>query len=112
MLKMVIRMDDEKINREKIYRLAGIYDAIDQVFRASGLPRAEGPSGTLVYRDCGRAKDFGLFGRIVNHLKRQAWFMENVAQWQFCDSDDSDSPDDFNEEDLLAHYRRKRAAGA
>ena len=65
-------------------------------------------SGALVYRDCGRDRDFSLFGKVVNTLKRQPWFMENVAAWRLYDSDDSDHPDDFNEEDLLRHYRRKQ----
>ncbi len=34
--------------------------------------------------------------------------MENFAAWLLCDSDDSGSPDDFNEEDLLDHYRKKQ----
>ncbi|RZT01195.1 hypothetical protein [Cuneatibacter caecimuris] len=112
MLKMIIRMDDNKINAEKIYHLDCIYHTIDQAFHSAGLPRMEDRSGALVYRDCGRAVDFGLFGKIVNALKRQAWFMDNVAVWQLCDSDDSDSPEDFNEEDLLAHYRYKQSMRA
>ena len=77
-----------------------------------GLPRMEDGSGALVFRDCGRARDFSLFGRIVNTLKRQTWFMDNVSVWRLCDSDDSDSPDDFNEEDLLTHYQEKTAMRA
>ncbi len=38
--------------------------------------------------------------------------MENVIKWILCDSDDSDSLDGFNEEDLLNHYRQRRATGA
>ena len=57
-------------------------------------------------------RDFSLFGRIVNTLKRHAWFMDNVSVWRLCDSDDSDSPDDFNEEDLLIHYQEKTAMRA
>ncbi len=30
-----------------------------------------------------------------------------VWLWLLCDSDDSDSSDDFNVEDLLSHYRQK-----
>ena len=33
--------------------------------------------------------------------------MDNVKVWLLCDSDDSDSSDDFNVEDLLSHYRQK-----
>lgn len=112
MLKMIIQMDDNKINNEKKYRLDGIYSAIDNAFAKMGLPRMEDASDSLVYRDNGQSKDYGRFGKIVNILKKQAWFMDNVTVWRLCDSDDSDSPDDFSEEDLLNHYRRKQAMGA
>lgn len=112
MLKMIIRMDDDKINIEKKYHLDGIYRTIDSTFDKMGLPRMEDASGALVYRDNGHARDYGRFGKIVNAFKKQDWFMDNVAVWLLCDSDDSDSPDDFNEEDLLHHYRQKQAMGA
>lgn len=106
MIKMVIHMDNDKIIGENKYRLEGIYDSINNMFLAMGLLRMEDDSNALVYRDCGREKDFSLFGIIVNTLKKQDWFMENVTEWLLCDSDDSDDPDDFNEEDLLNHYRK------
>ena len=109
MLKMMIRMDDDKITTEKKYHLDSIYSTINNTFLMVGLPRIEDDSGALVYRDCGRARDFSLFGKIVNTLKKQTWFMDNVAVWRLYDSDDSDSPEDFNEEDLLTHYREKQA---
>ena len=102
----------DKITTEKKYHLDGIYSAINNTFLTVGLPRIEDGSGALVYRDCGRAKDFSLFGKIVNTLKKQTWFMDNVAVWRLYDSDDSDSPEDFNEEDLLTHYREKQAMRA
>lgn len=108
MLKMVIRMDENKINFEKKYRLEGIYRTIDVIFIKKGFPRVEDISGTLVYRDNGHGEDYGKFGVIVNTLKKQTWFMDNVAVWLLCDNDDSDNPDDFNEEDLLTHYRKKQ----
>lgn len=112
MLKMVIRMDGDKINIEKKYRLEGIYKTIDNTFIQMGFPRREDASGSLVYLDNGHDKDYGRFGKIVNTLKKQAWFMDNVEVWLLCDSDDSDSSDDFNVEDLLSHYRQKQAMEA
>lgn len=112
MLKMVIRMDEDKINIEKKYRLEGIYKTIDNTFIQMGFPRREDASGCLVYQDNGHSKDYGRFGKIVNTLKKQAWFMENVTVWLLCNSDDSDSWDDFSEEDLLSHYRQKHAMEA
>ena len=92
---MMIRMDDDKITTEKKYHLDGIYSTINNTFLTMGLLRIEDGSGALVYRDCGRTRDFSLFGKIVNTLKKQAWFMDNVAVWRLYDSDDSDSPEDF-----------------
>lgn len=109
MLKMIIRMDENKIITEKKYHLDGIYHTINNAFRTVGLLRIEDGSGDLVYRDCGRTRDFSLFGKIVNTLKKQTWFMDNVSVWRLYDSDDSDTPDDFNEEDLLTHYKEKQA---
>lgn len=111
MLKMVIRMNNDKINIEKKYRLDGIYKTIDNIFFKMGFPRMEDASGSLIYYDNGHVKDYGRFGKIVNTLKRQAWFMDNVAVWLLYDSEDTDNPDDFNEEDLLNHYRQKQAMG-
>lgn len=111
MLKMIIRMNDDKINIEKKYRLDGIYQTIDSTFSQMGFPRIEDGSGSLVYRDNGHERDYGRFGKIVNTFKKQAWFMDNVDVWRLCDSDDSDSPEDFNVEDLLNHYRKKQALG-
>lgn len=36
--------------------------------------------------------------------------MDNANTWLYCNSDDSDDPNDFNEEDLLAHYGKKAVA--
>lgn len=84
---------------------------IDSAFAKMGLSRMEETSGSLVYRDSGNTADYGRFGKIVNTLKKQPWFMENVVEWLFCDNADSDDPEDFNEENLLNHYRQKQAMG-
>ncbi len=112
MLKMMIRMNDDKITTEKKYHLDGIYSTINNTFLTMRLSRFEDGSGALIYRDCGRTEDFSLFGKIINTLKKQTWFMDNVAVWRLYGSDDSDSPEDFNEEDLLTHYRKKQAMRA
>lgn len=112
MIKMIIDMNDDKINAEKKYQSDKIYQTIDGLFHKVGLLHVEDAAGSLVYRDNGSEQDYGRFGRIVNTLKKQDWFMDNVKVWLLCDSDDSDNPDDFNEEDLLLHYRQKQVARA
>lgn len=111
MIKMEIRMDDEKILQEKKYSLNAVHDAVDKAFGQWNFKGEKTESGAVVYRDNGSERDFGRFGCIVNALKKQEWFMGNVLTWILYDSDDSDSPEDFSAEDLLAHYAGKRMAG-
>lgn len=112
MLKMMICMDCNKVNIGKKYSIDAIHSTIDSMFEKLELLCQEKTPELRVYRGNGDAKDYGRFGRIVNILKRQEWFMDNVAQWRLYDSDDSDNPQDFNEEDLLIHYQKKRTLGA
>lgn len=112
MIKMEIRMDDEKILQERKYNLKAVHDAVDKAFAQWSFKGEQTDSGSVVYKDNGSERDFGRFGCIVNALKKQEWFMANVLTWILYDSDDSDSPEDFAVEDLLAHYAGKRVAGA
>jgi len=112
MLKMLITMNRDKINIEGKYKSDSIYHAIENAFSQMGLPRMSQQGDTLMYRDNGDPRDYGRFGKIVNTFKRQAWFMDYVAEWLLYDSDDSDNPEDFNIEDLLSHYKAKQDLGA
>lgn len=105
-------MDDEKILKERKYRLEAVYEAIDKAFEYWNFKGEKTGSGSVVYTGNGNDRDFGRFGSIVNALKKKEWFMGNVSVWVLYDSDDSDSPDDFAAEDLVAHYAGKKAAGA
>lgn len=111
MLKMVIRIDENKVLTEKKYRLDGIYSTINCAFMRRGFKRQASEKDALVYCSNGKASDFASFGIIVNTLKRETWFLENITEWGLYESEDSDNPDDFSVEDLLEHYR-KRALGA
>ena len=107
MLKMVIRIDENKVLTEKKYRLDGIYSTINCAFMRRGFKRQASEKDALVYCSNGKASDFASFGIIVNTLKRETWFLENITEWSLYESEDSDNPDDFSVEDLLARYRKK-----
>lgn len=111
MLKMMIELDNDKINIERKYKLEGIYATIDNAFNKMEFLRGDDPK-ILMYCGNDNAKDFGRFGTIVNFLKKQSWFMDNVIVWRLYDNDGSDNPEDFYEEDLLSHYRQKQTLGA
>lgn len=111
-IKMEVRMDDEKILRERKYRLEAVYEAVEKAYGQWNFKGEKTSSGSVMYKDNGSDRDLGRFFSIVNALKKQEWFMGNVATWVLYDSDDSDSPDDFATEDLIAHYAQKRVVGA
>ena len=112
MLKMIIRLNEDKIKNENIYRLDGIYKAIHSAFAQMDFSRVYDGTDAMIYHDNGDSKDFAKFGRIVNTLKKKDWFLDNVLVWLLCDSDDSENPDDFSEEDLLSYYKQKRSGVA
>lgn len=111
MLMMKIEMNADKIQAEKRYTLSSINRTIESAFSQMQLRKVEDASGALLYRDTGNARDYGRFGRVVNSLKKQSWFMDNVSVWRLYDSDDSDNLNDCSEEDLLLHYQRKPQIG-
>ena len=80
MIKMEIRMDDEKILRERKYRLEAVYEAVDKAFRQWDFKGEETDSGSVMYKDNGNERDFGRFGSIVNALKKKEWFMEMLLR--------------------------------
>jgi len=106
MIMMKIQMDAGKIAAEKRYSAAAIRFALESAFDRMELCRVCTDDEMLVYRDTGSDKDYARFGKIVNTLKKQPWFMENVSLWRLYDSD-GDEPADCSEEDLLLHYRRR-----
>ena len=103
MIKMVIKMDEKKIGASKEYTVQRVYDALDRIFASKGMERVDTERG-MEYIGHDRPTDFAYFGKIMLGLKEQPWFMDNVQTWLYCNNDDSDNPEDFNEEDLMIHY--------
>ncbi len=108
MIKMVIEMDEDKILADKKLTLEQIYTALDRIFSKRGMEKKITERG-IEYLGHENSTDFAYFGKIMLGLKEQAWFVNNAKTWLFCNSDESDNPNDFNEEDLLVHYGIKVA---
>lgn len=106
MLMMKIQLDTEKLTAEKRYAPASVAAALDSACAQLELRKVSTADGMLTYCDSGREQDYARFGKLVNTLKKQPWFMENVSRWLFYDGE-SDDPAACGEEDLLLHYRRK-----
>lgn len=112
MLKMLIRMDNHKIETEQKYNSESIYSTLNNAFSRMRFQRISGESNTLIYCDNETGQTHGSFCQIINSLKKQDWFMENVSDWILYHSDVSGNPGDFREEDLLARYQRRRSMNA
>jgi len=105
MIKMIIKMNDDKLNTQTEYSAQKVYSALDRIFEKNGMERIDTNKG-IEYCGHDNPSDFGLFGQIMTGLKKQSWFMDNAVTWLFCNNDDVDDPNDFSEEDLLVHYGR------
>lgn len=100
MIKMIIKMNDEKIKAENEYTLDRVYSGLNRIFEQFGYS-AEEVDGNLEYKGNSDPRDFGKFGRIYNGLRKQTWFINNADTWLLCNSDDVEDPNDFSIEDLL-----------
>ena len=104
MIKMIIKMDNDKINASPEYSTDRVYSALDRIFFQRGMERFDTDQG-IEYRGHENPTDFAYFGKILVGLKDQPWFINNASRWLLCNSDDVNDPEDFSEEDLLARFR-------
>jgi hypothetical protein len=106
MIKMQIKLNDNKIEQGGRYSLERIYAALDD-YLVSQLHFEK--SGDGFYLGTGLPDDFGNFGLAMVTLGKKPWFMDNVETWLYFNSEDSDDPNDFAVEDFKefcqAHYQ-------
>lgn len=96
MLKMWIELDEEKILAEKKYDLASIHRVIKDSCASRGIYADK--EGFYV------GGTFGKFGGLILGLSKEEWFMDNVKQWLWYNSDESDDPNSFVVEDIKKHF--------
>ncbi|WP_321010026.1 hypothetical protein [Hungatella effluvii] len=104
MLKLEIRLDEEKIRETGKYAPESLRQTLIQSFAKQQLDSVVEPDGTLFFVGRGRARDYGCFGKMITALRNQQWFMEYVDRWIWYNSDDGEDENDFSIEDVLAHY--------
>lgn len=104
MLKLKIVMDEEKIIGEGRYDLSVMLSTIDSIFTNHGLPR----QSDGMYTGTGRTDDYARFWRIIWALAKKEWFIENVKEWLWYNSDDGRDENDFAVEDILAFCKANR----
>jgi len=96
MIKMLIEMDEEKIEREDKYDLNKINTYLKELFaRIDSFKDEEGlyTNGT-----------FESFGAIVWRLSEQDWFLNNVKRWIWYTNEGNGDPNTFKYEDIRKQY--------
>ena len=96
MMKMLIKLDEDKIRREKKYDINKINAYLTSAFDKRGMTKDED--------DWYINGNFSNCGSLIINLSEKDWFMDNVDEWLWYDSSD------VSTDDLKAHYSRKRAA--
>ena len=107
MLKLQIKLDDDKILTEKKYSAESIYQALEKTFANYQLRKEEGSNGAIFFCGNGNPEDYGAFGFIITALKDKSWFMDYVTKWIWYNSDDGENEEDYAVEDVLYHYTRR-----
>lgn len=100
MLKLEIKLDEEKIREAGKYAPDSLRQTLIQAFAKQQLDSAVEPDGTLFFVGRGQAGDYGCFGKMITTLKNQQWFMEYVVRWIWYNSVDGENEDDFAIEDV------------
>ena len=73
MLKLEIKMDEEKIRAEKKYSVESIYQALQQAFSKYKFNQMQDADGTMSFTGNGNPKDYGAFGNIITSLREKTW---------------------------------------
>ncbi len=88
MLGTRIVLNEEKILRENIYSLQEMYDLIDK--RANELDFIKEDKYTYIAKDDKDAlSNMGLL--CFNYLMKLDWFISNLTEWIFIDSEEGNS---------------------
>lgn len=97
MIKVKIVLDEDKILSEKKYSLEKIWEAVNAAFLSKSF-RTEGKG---LYTGTNHPHDFANVWLICYELGQKDWFLFNVKEWKYYNSDMYENEGDYNVEDLL-----------
>lgn len=100
MLKMFLELDADKIEREGKYDLDKINAYLDKETKSRGIYKDK--TGFYV------GGSFAAFGGLILLLAEDAWFLDNVKEWKWYNSDGQKNPEDFGVEDIAQFFRNKK----
>lgn len=103
MMKMEIKLDEERIRRDGKYDVAELWKMIDKEF-ANACTKEVQPDGSVIYSGISDRDYFTCISIAYSMLKRNKLFIEYCIKWIWYDNDDDESLP-FSEEDVLQHLK-------
>ena len=108
MFGMKIKMNEEKILKDKKIKIEDVYALIDKEIIDKNLKIGKiNKDGTRMYWGPNSKDDFGGFCMVINHLVRIPWFLDNCSLWLWGDNEHD--PKVWDWEDVLTHQLERRS---
>lgn len=104
-MKMLIKLDEERIKAEGKYDLADMWRKIDEQFEKACTKEVQ-PDGAALYSGDPNSDYFTCISLAYIRLSEQEWFAKYCSKWIWYDNDDDeDLP--LSDEDILAKERKR-----
>lgn len=104
MMKMLIKLDEERVLSDRKYDLADMWRIVDEQF-ASACTKQVLADGAVLYSGKADKDYFSCIGIAYIKLSKREWFARYCSKWIMYDNDDNeDLP--FADDDILAKQRK------
>lgn len=104
MMKMLIKLDEERVLRDGKYDLADMWRKIDEQFE-NGCVKEVQPDGSALYSGKADKDYFTCISIAYIRLSSREWFAQYCNKWIWYDNDDNESLP-MQDMDVLAEERK------
>ena len=91
MMKMLIKLDEERVRRDGKYKLADMWRVIDAKFDKYDCIKERQADGSVLYSGNPNRDYYTCINLAYLTLKGQRWFAEYCNQWIWYDNDDDEA---------------------
>lgn len=107
MMKMIIKLDEEKIEKEHIYDIHKMYEYLNDFASKHELSVSLDENKNYVWIPTNLKDQFSIFGFVYNELKWKSWFFYNLKTWILYEPYAFCGFDNCFPSDLIAHWSKQ-----
>lgn len=100
MMKMLIKLNEDKVKQDNIYNIDTMWKVIDNQFKEA-CTKEKQEDGAVIYSSIADKDYFTCIGVAYIRLRHQEWFAKYCTKWIWYDND-SDETLPFQEINVLA----------